>query len=92
MLATYSLYCGLRNKVLVRSTPTRSPSSILYTYSLYQGCIERGSPLVLLLRRAPRDLEIGLSERLLGVGREHSEWGQRITEGTLQVDIEFGHL
>ncbi len=38
-----------------------------------------------LLRRAPRALESGPSERqhLLGVGREDSEWGRRTTKGVL---------
>ncbi len=45
---------------------------------------------VLLLRRAPRALEGGPSERqhLLGVGREDSEWGQRATNGVLPEDME----
>ncbi len=39
----------------------------------------------LLLRRAPRALEGGPSERqyLLGVDREDSEWGRRTTRGVL---------
>ncbi len=47
---------------------------------------------LLLLRRAPRALERGPSERqhLLGVGREDSEWGRRITKGVLPEDIETG--
>ncbi len=48
--------------------------------------------MFLLLRRAPRALESGPSERqhLLGVGREGSEWGQRTTKGVLLEDIEVG--
>ncbi len=46
--------------------------------------------LLLLLRRVPRALEGGPSERqrLLGVGREDSEWGGRPTKGVLPEDIE----
>ncbi len=45
-----------------------------------------------LLRRAPRALECGPSERqhLLGVGREDSEWVRRTTKGMLPEDIEVG--
>ncbi len=45
--------------------------------------------LLLLLRRAPRALESGPSERqrLLGVGREDSEWGRRTTKGVLPEAI-----
>ncbi len=48
--------------------------------------------LLLLLRRAPRALESGPSERqhLLGVGREDSEWGRRTAKGVLPEDIEVG--
>ncbi len=48
--------------------------------------------LLLLLRRAPRALESGPSERqyLLGVGREDSEWGRRTTKGVLPEAIEVG--
>ncbi len=47
--------------------------------------------LLLLLRRAPRALEGGHSERqhLLGVGREDFEWGRRTTKGVLREDIEI---
>ncbi len=46
--------------------------------------------VVLLLRRAPRALEGGPSERqhLLGVGCEDSEWGRRTTKDVLPEDIE----
>ncbi len=46
--------------------------------------------LLLLLRRAPRALESGPSERqhFLGVGREDSERGRRTTKGVLPEDIE----
>ncbi len=42
-----------------------------------------------LLRRTPRALESGPSERqhLLGVGREESEWGRRTAKGVLPEDI-----
>ncbi len=52
---------------------------------------DRGLSL-LLLRRAPRALESGPSERqhFLGVGREDSEWGQRTTKGVLPEAIEVG--
>ncbi len=48
--------------------------------------------LLLLLRRAPRALESGPSQRqhLLGVGREDSEWGRRTTKGVLPETIEVG--
>ncbi len=48
--------------------------------------------LLLLLRRAPRALESGPSERqhLLWVGREDSEWGRRTTKGLLPEAIEVG--
>ncbi len=48
--------------------------------------------LLLLLRRAPRALESGPSERQhpLGVGREGSEWGRRTTKGVLPEAIEVG--
>ncbi len=48
--------------------------------------------LLLLLRRAPRALESGPSERqhLLGVGREDSEWGRRTTNGVLPEAIGVG--
>ncbi len=48
--------------------------------------------LLLLLRRAPRALESGPSERqhLLGVGREDSECGRRTTKGVLPEAIEVG--
>ncbi len=41
--------------------------------------------VLLLLRRAPRPLESGPSERqhLLLVGREDSEWGRRTSKGVL---------
>ncbi len=46
---------------------------------------------MLLLKRAPRALEGGPSERqhLLGVGREDSEWGRRTTKSVLPEDIEI---
>ncbi len=52
--------------------------------------IECKSVLLLLLRRAPRALEGGPSERqhLLGVGREDSEWGRRTTKGVLSEETE----
>ncbi len=45
----------------------------------------------MLLRRLPRALEGGPSERqhLLGVGHEDSEWGRRITKGVLPEGIEI---
>ncbi len=48
--------------------------------------------LLLLLRRAPRALESGPSERqhLLGVSREDSEWGRSTTKCVLPEDIEVG--
>ncbi len=48
--------------------------------------------LLLLLRRAPRALERGPSERqhVLRVGREDSEWGRRTTKGVLPENIEVG--
>ncbi len=48
--------------------------------------------LPLLLRRAPRALEGGPSERqhLFGGGREASEGGQRTTKGVLPETIEVG--
>ncbi len=48
--------------------------------------------LLLLLRRAPRLLESGPSERQhhLGVGREDSAWGQRTTKGVLPEAIKVG--
>ncbi len=48
--------------------------------------------LLLLLRRAPRALESGPSERqhLLGVGREDSEWGRRTIKGVFPEAIEIG--
>ncbi len=48
--------------------------------------------LLLLLRQAPRALEIGPSDRQhrLGVGLEDSEWGRRTTKGVLPEDIEVG--
>ncbi len=55
----------------------------LYIWSRY-------SSLMLLLRRAPRALDGGPSERqrLLRVGREDSEWGRRTNKGVLPEDIE----
>ncbi len=47
--------------------------------------------LLCLLRRAPRALEGGPSDRqhLLGVGREDPEWERRATKGALLEDIEI---
>ncbi len=44
----------------------------------------------MVLRPVPRAREGGPRERrhLLGVGREDSEWGLRIIEGTLPEDVE----
>ncbi len=60
----------------------------LSTSGLIVECILH--PPLLLLRRAPRALESGPSERqhLLGVGREDSEWGRR----TFRRPSRFGHL
>ncbi len=46
--------------------------------------------VLLLLRRAPRALEGGPSERqhLLRAGREDPEWRRRTAEGTLPDNIE----
>ncbi len=46
--------------------------------------------LLLLLRRAPRALEDGPSERqhLLEIGSDDSDWGRRATKGVLPEDIE----
>ncbi len=48
------------------------------------------SPL-LLLRRVPKILQGGPSERqhLLGVGRVDSKWWRRTTEGALPEDTEI---
>ncbi len=50
-----------------------------------------GPTVLLLLRRVPRALEGGPSERqhLLGVGCEDSEWGRRTTKGVLPKEIEI---
>ncbi len=61
-------------------------------YYLIQTQPQAHLSLLLLLRRAPRALESGPSERqhLLGVGREYSEWGRRTTKGVMPEDIEIG--
>ncbi len=47
-------------------------------------------PVGLLVVVAVEALEGGPSERhhLVGVGREHSDWGRRTTTGVLPEDIE----
>ncbi len=48
----------------------------------------------LLLRRVPRALEGGPSERqhLLGAGREDSEWGEGLPKARCRRTSKFGHL
>ncbi len=47
-----------------------------------------------LLKRVPRALEGGLSERqhLLGAGREDSEWGEGLPKVRCRRTSRFGHL
>ncbi len=76
----------------VKPTSARCPINSLYTLAFY---IKWGLLLLLLLlRRAPRALESGPSERqhLLGVGREDSEWERRTTKGVLPEAIEVGAI
>ncbi len=84
-------YTGLGPLTRTLNGRNSSNTELLVTSAIRHLDLLVSCPFAQLLRRAPRALDGGPSERqyLLGVGREDIEWGRRTTVGVLPEDIEI---